>query len=87
MALTSAAGAQAGTSGASAGAGGGQHDAKAVARCHKDMATFTVAKVGLMHEAPIGGRKFGCKLRRRSSCRSGTSRRIGVNRNDQTALA
>ena len=43
------------TTGPSAGASAGQHDAKAVGKYYKGMATFTVAKGGLMYEASIGG--------------------------------
>jgi lipid-binding SYLF domain-containing protein len=63
VALTAAAGAQAGTSGASAGASGGRHDAKTVGRYYKGMATFTVARGGLMYQAAIGGQKFSYKPR------------------------
>ncbi len=41
------------------GAGKGYvKDATAVGAYHKGMATFTVAKGGLMYEASIGGQKF-----------------------------
>jgi hypothetical protein len=42
-------------------ASGGQHDAKAVGQWYKGMATFTVAKGGLMAEASVGGQKFTYK--------------------------
>ncbi len=61
VAITAAAGAKAGTAGTSAGVSGGQHDAKAVGNYVKGMATFTVAKGGLMYEASIGGQKFSYK--------------------------
>jgi lipid-binding SYLF domain-containing protein len=61
VALTAGVGAQAGTAGASAGASGGRHDAKTVGRYIKGMATFTVAKGGLMYQAAIGGQKFSYK--------------------------
>ncbi len=41
-----------------AGASGGKHDATTVGSYNKGMATFTVAKGGLMYEASIGGQKF-----------------------------
>ncbi|MGE5337984.1 MAG: YSC84-related protein [Gemmatimonadota bacterium] len=63
VAITAAAGAKAGTAGTSAGVSGGQHDAKAVGNYVKGMATFTVAKGGLMYEATIGGQKFSFKAR------------------------
>ena len=63
VAITAAAGAQASTTGSSAGASGGKHDAKVVGGYHKGMATFTVAKGGLMYQATIGGQKFSYKAR------------------------
>ena len=59
VAITAAAGAKANTSGSSAGVSGGRHDAKTVGEYNNGMATFTVAKGGLMYEASIGGQKFG----------------------------
>ena len=61
VAITAGAGAQANTTGASASASGGQNNAKAVGQYHKGMATFTVAKGGLMYQATIGGQKFNYK--------------------------
>ena len=59
VAITAGASVSAGTAGSSAGASGGQHDATTVgSRYNKGMATFTVAKGGLMYEASIGGQKF-----------------------------
>lgn len=58
VAITAAASASAGTAGSSAGASGGKHDATTVGGYNKGMATFTVAKGGLMYEAAIGGQKF-----------------------------
>jgi lipid-binding SYLF domain-containing protein len=59
VAITAAAGAKANTSGSSAGVSGGRHDARTVGEYNNGMATFTVAKGGLMYEATIGGQKFG----------------------------
>jgi lipid-binding SYLF domain-containing protein len=61
VAITAGAQAQAGTTGTGAGASGGQHDATTVGGYQKGMATFTVAKGGLMYEASIGGQKFSYK--------------------------
>ena len=61
VAITAAASAGATTTGASAGASGGKHDASTVGKYYKGMATFTVAKGGLMYEASIGGQKFSYK--------------------------
>ena len=58
VAITAGASAAATTTGGSAGASGGKHDATTVGSYHKGMATFTVAKGGLMYEASIGGQKF-----------------------------
>jgi lipid-binding SYLF domain-containing protein len=63
VAVTAGAGAKAGTAGASAGASAGQNDAKMVGEYYKGMATFTLAKGGLMYEATIGGQKFSYKPR------------------------
>ena len=58
VAITAAAGAKANTAGSSAGASAGKNDAKTVGGYNRGMATFTVAKGGLMYEATIGGQKF-----------------------------
>lgn len=64
VAVTAGANASAGTTGASAGASGGEHDASTTGRgYYKGMATFTVAKGGLMYEANIAGQKFTFKPR------------------------
>ena len=63
VAITAAAGASASTTGSSAGASGGKNDATTVGNYHKGMATFTVAKGGLMYEAAVGGQKFSYKAR------------------------
>jgi len=63
VAITAAAGAQASTSGSSAGASGGKNDATTVGKYYKGMATFTIAKGGLMYQATIGGQKFSYKPR------------------------
>jgi lipid-binding SYLF domain-containing protein len=59
VAITAAANAKADTTGSSAGVSGGKNDAKTKsAGYHDGMATFTVAKGGLMYEASVGGQKF-----------------------------
>ncbi|RKP57693.1 YSC84-related protein [Pararobbsia silviterrae] len=58
IAITAAAGAQAGTTGTSTNASGGKNDAKTSGGFRKGMAVFTVAKGGLMYEASVGGQKF-----------------------------
>ena len=59
VAITAAAGAKANTAGSSAGISGTKNAAATVGSYNKGMATFTVAKGGLMYEATIGGQKFG----------------------------
>jgi len=61
VAITAGANAKASTTGVSAGASGGKRDATTVGKYNKGMATFTVAKGGLMYEATITGQKFGFK--------------------------
>jgi lipid-binding SYLF domain-containing protein len=61
VAITASANAKASTTGASAGASGGEHDATTVGKYNRGMATFTVAKGGLMYEAAIAGQKFSYK--------------------------
>jgi lipid-binding SYLF domain-containing protein len=64
IAITAGANASTSTTGTSAGASAGQHDAAtAGAGYTKGMATYTVAKGGLMYEASIGGQKFSYKAR------------------------
>lgn len=58
VAITAAAGAKANTSGSSAGISGTKNAAATVGAYNNGMATFTVAKGGLMYEASIGGQKF-----------------------------
>jgi lipid-binding SYLF domain-containing protein len=58
VAITAAAGVKGSTAGSSAGASGGKNDAKTKGKYNKGMATFTVAKGGLMYEASVGGQKF-----------------------------
>lgn len=59
VAITAGASAATTTTGTSAGASGGRHDATTTSAGYtKGMATFTVAKGGLMYEASIGGQKF-----------------------------
>jgi lipid-binding SYLF domain-containing protein len=58
VAITAGASAQTTTTGSSAGASGGRHDATTKGSYYRGMATFTVAKGGLMYAATIGGQKF-----------------------------
>ena len=58
VAITASASASASSTGPSAGVSGGKHDALTAGAYRKGMATFTVAKGGLMYEASIGGQRF-----------------------------
>ncbi|NGP53493.1 YSC84-related protein [Thioalkalivibrio sp. XN8] len=59
--VTAGASAGAGTTGTSAGASGGKKDATTVGEFYKGMATFVIAKGGLMFEASVGGQTFSFK--------------------------
>ena len=62
VAITASAGAKASTAGSSAGASGGKKDATTAGnKYNKGMATFTIAKGGLMYEASVSGQKFKYK--------------------------
>ena len=63
VAITASVKAAATTTGSSAGASGGKKDAATVGNYHKGMATFTIAKGGLMYQATIGGQKFSYTAR------------------------
>jgi lipid-binding SYLF domain-containing protein len=58
VAITAGASAKANTAGSSAGASVTKNRATTVGQYNKGLATFTVAKGGLMYEASIGGAKF-----------------------------
>jgi lipid-binding SYLF domain-containing protein len=64
VAITAGASAAASTTGASAGASGTNQNATTVGGYYKGMATFTVAKGGLMYAATLGGQKFTYKPRK-----------------------
>ena len=58
VAITAGASAETSTTGTSAGASAGKRDATTVGGYQKGMATFTVAKGGLMYEASVAGGGF-----------------------------
>lgn len=58
VAVTAAAKAAGTTAGSSAGASGGKKDAITIGSYYKGMATFTIAKGGLMYQVTVGGQKF-----------------------------
>ena len=64
VAITAGASAAVGTTGNSASASATREQATATADYQDGMATFTVARGGLMYEATIGGQKFRYKARR-----------------------
>ena len=59
VAITAAAEASAGTSGASVGASATEKDATTAGRYYKGMAVFTIVKGGAMYEAVLKGQAFG----------------------------
>lgn len=61
VAITAGASASTNTSGTSTSASGTKEHATTTGSYNKGMATFTVAKGGLMYEASIGGQKFSYK--------------------------
>jgi lipid-binding SYLF domain-containing protein len=61
IAITAGANADLATTGATAGASAGQHDARTEGEYHKGMAVFTLAKAGLMYSAAVAGQKFSYK--------------------------
>ena len=58
VAITAAAEATAGTTGASAVASGGKKDAVTTGHYYKGMAVFTIVKGGAMYQATVAGQKF-----------------------------
>ena len=56
--ITAAASAGAGSTGAGASASGGKKDATTAGRYYRGMATFIIAKGGLMFEASVSGQNF-----------------------------
>ncbi len=63
VAITAGASASTSTTGSAAGVSGGQNNATTAGAYYKGMATFTVAKGGLMYEASVGGQKFSYTAR------------------------
>jgi lipid-binding SYLF domain-containing protein len=61
VAITAGAGASAGTTGTTAGASSGQHDATTSGKYYKGMATFVIVKGGAMAGVSVGGQKFSYK--------------------------
>lgn len=61
--VTAAASGSASTTGSSASASGGKKDATTAGQFHKGVATFIIAKGGLMYEASVSGQKFSYEPR------------------------
>lgn len=61
--ITAAASAAATTTGPTASASGGKRDAATAGQYYRGMATFIIARGGLMYEASIGGQKFNYTAR------------------------
>jgi lipid-binding SYLF domain-containing protein len=58
VAITAAAEASAGTTGANAGASGGMRDAVTAGHYYRGFAVFTIVKGGAMYQATLAGQKF-----------------------------
>jgi lipid-binding SYLF domain-containing protein len=58
VAITAAAGASAGTTGASANVSGGMRDARTAGKYYKGFVVFTIVKGGAMYQVTVAGQKF-----------------------------
>src|SRR5580704_4302084 len=58
VAITAAAGAEAGTQGANGEASGGKKDATTTGRYYKGMVVFTIVKGGALYQASVAGQKY-----------------------------
>ena len=63
VAITAAAGAEAGTQGANGEASGGKKDAATTGRYYKGMVVFTIVKGGALYQASVAGQKYSYKAR------------------------
>lgn len=66
VAITAAAGAEAGTQGANSEASGGKKDATTAGRYYKGMVVFTIVKGGALYQASVAGQKYSFKPREAS---------------------
>ncbi|MGH8324874.1 MAG: YSC84-related protein [Steroidobacteraceae bacterium] len=66
VAITAAAGGEAGTSGANGDISGGKKDAVTAGRYYKGMVVFTIVKGGAMYQASVAGQKYSYKAREAS---------------------
>jgi lipid-binding SYLF domain-containing protein len=61
VAITAAAGGDAGTQGVNGGASGGKKDAATTGNYYKGMAVFTIVKGGALYQASVAGQKYSYK--------------------------
>jgi lipid-binding SYLF domain-containing protein len=66
VAITAAAGGEAGTQGVSGGASGGKKDAATAGQYYKGMVVFTIVKGGALYQASVAGQKYSFKAREAS---------------------
>jgi lipid-binding SYLF domain-containing protein len=66
VAITAAAGAEAGTQGANGEASGGKKDAATAGKYYKGMVVFTIVKGGALYQASVAGQKYSFKPREAS---------------------
>jgi lipid-binding SYLF domain-containing protein len=63
VAITAAAGGQAGTQGVAGDVSGGKKDAATAGKYYKGMAVFTIVKGGALYQASVAGQKYSFKAR------------------------
>ena len=61
VAITAAAGGDAGTQGANGGVSGGEKDAATAGKYYKGMVVFTIVKGGALYQASVAGQKYSYK--------------------------
>jgi lipid-binding SYLF domain-containing protein len=66
VAITAAAGGEAGTQGTSGEASGGKKDAATAGQYYKGMAVFTIVKGGALYQASVAGQKYSFKAKEAS---------------------
>jgi lipid-binding SYLF domain-containing protein len=63
VAITAAAGGDAGTQGVNGGASGGEKDAATAGKYYKGMVVFTIVKGGALYQASVAGQKYSYKAK------------------------
>jgi lipid-binding SYLF domain-containing protein len=66
VAITAAAGGEAGTTGVNGDASGGKKDAATTGKYYKGMVVFTIVKGGALYQASVAGQKYSYKAREAS---------------------